>query len=175
MHNASALDSPAVAPVSLVQRVQELARTAPDRPCYTFVDYLADPRGRSVTLTWSEVDQRARAVAAGLGDRLLAGERVAVLAPQGLDYVVAMLGAFYARAVAVPLFTPDLPGHADRLARILDDARPVCALTTAAAAPSVAALLPVHIWLVQHASSLAAAPLPRGTGVPPVLAHTPDS
>ena len=127
--------------VSLVQRLQELARELPDRPGYTFVDYLATHGGHRETLTWSEVDQRARAVAAVLRDRMLAGERVAVLAPQGLDYVVAMLGAFYARVVAVPLFTPDLPGHAERLARILDDARPACALTTSAAAPSVVALL----------------------------------
>src|SRR6266581_1640468 len=88
--------------------------------------------GRSVSLTWAEVDQQARA------------EGAAVLAPQGLEYVVAMLGAFYARVVAVPLFTPGLPGHGDRLVRILADASPACVLTTEAAAPSVAALLREH-------------------------------
>src|SRR6266704_455978 len=70
--------------------------------------------------------------------------RTAPRAPQGLEYVVAMLGAFYARVVAVPLFTPGLPGHGDRLVRILADASPACVLTTEAAAPSVAALLREH-------------------------------
>ncbi len=132
------------APVSLVWRLRELAATAPARPGYTFVDYGADPAGRSVSLTWAEVDQQARAVAAALRAKVLAGERAAVLAPQGLEYVVAMLGAFYARVVAVPLFTPGLPGHGDRLVRILADASPACVLTTEAAAPSVAALLREH-------------------------------
>jgi fatty acid CoA ligase FadD32 len=132
---------PAAAPRTLVGQVRDLARTAPGRTGYTFVDYLADPRGRDLGLTWAEVDERAQAVAAALRARVLAGDRVAVLAPQGLDYVVAMLGAFYARAVAVPLFTPDLPGHGDRLVRILADAGPACVLTTEAAAAPVTALL----------------------------------
>jgi fatty acid CoA ligase FadD32 len=132
------------APVSLVWQLRERAAAAPSRPGYTFVDYGADPWGRSVSLTWAEVDQRARAVAAALRAKVLAGERAAVLAPQGLEYVVAMLGAFYARVVAVPLFTPGLPGHGDRLVRILADAIPACVLTTEAAEPSVAALLREH-------------------------------
>ncbi|GAA2826623.1 hypothetical protein GCM10020220_014080 [Nonomuraea rubra] len=40
------------------------------------------------------------------------GDRVAVLVPQGLDYVVAMLGTMYARLVAVPLFAPGCRGTA---------------------------------------------------------------
>src|SRR5580698_2854068 len=111
-------------PATLAGRVRRLAETIGDRPAYTFVDYLAGPRGQRATMTWRETDQRARAVAAALRRRVLAGDRAAVLVPQGLDYVAAMLGAFYARVVAVPLFTPDLPGHAGRLAAILADADP---------------------------------------------------
>jgi fatty acid CoA ligase FadD32 len=131
-----------LAPI-LVGQAQDLARTAPGRTGYTFVDYSAG-HARNATLTWAEVDERAQAVAAALRHRVLAGDRAAVLAPQGLDYVVAMLGAFYARVVAVPLFTPGLPGHGDRLVRILADASPACVLTTEATAPSVAALLREH-------------------------------
>src|SRR5262249_54477658 len=126
---------------TLVDQARERARTDPGRIGYTFVDYQADPRGHAVSLTWAEVDERARAVAAAVRDRVLAGERAAVLAPQGLDYVVAMLGAFYARVVAIPLFTPDLPGHGDRLAHIMADADPACVLTTENAAASVESLL----------------------------------
>jgi fatty acid CoA ligase FadD32 len=128
-------------PATLAGRVRRLAETIGDRPAYTFVDYLAGPRGQRATMTWRETDQRARAVAAALRRRVLAGDRAAVLVPQGLDYVAAMLGAFYARVVAVPLFTPDLPGHAGRLAAILADADPACVLTTEAAAESVSSLL----------------------------------
>jgi acyl-CoA synthetase (AMP-forming)/AMP-acid ligase II len=128
---------------SLVSGIRKLAATAGDRPAYTFVDYSADLSGpgRKRTMTWAEADYRARAVATVLRRRVPPGERAAVLAPQGLEYVVAMLGAFYARVVAVPLFTPDLPGHADRLRRIIADADPACVLTTAAAAGQVSRFL----------------------------------
>jgi fatty acid CoA ligase FadD32 len=143
----------------LVHRVRNLATTLPDSPGYTFVDYVADPQGRRESLPWAEVDRRARAVAVALRSRVIAGERAAVLAPQGLDYVVAMLGAFYARVVAVPLFPPDLPGHRYRLAQILADARPACVLTTTAAEASVSQLLgegltspPRHVVAVDQVS-----------------------
>jgi acyl-CoA synthetase (AMP-forming)/AMP-acid ligase II len=142
MHGAShPLDQKSFARASLVAGVRHLASAIPETPAFTFVDYSTDRGGRRETLTWSGVDQRARAVAAVLSSRLEAGERAAVLAPQGLEYVVAMLGAFYARVTAVPLYTPDLPGHRERLERIMADADPACVLTTTRAAPAVAAFL----------------------------------
>ena len=145
MHDAlTPLERNSLMQNSIVARVIQLAATIPDRPAYTFVDYSADLNGRRETLTWSEVDRRARAVAAVLASRVHTGERAAVLAPQGLGYVVAMLGAFYARVTAVPLFTPDLPGHRERLERILADADPACVLTTTSAAKSVADFLRDH-------------------------------
>jgi fatty acid CoA ligase FadD32 len=129
---------------TLVQRARQLAAASPDRPAYAFVDYQASAQGREQGLTWAQVDQRAAAVAAVLREHGLAGERAAVLAPQGLEYIVAMLGAFYARVVAVPLFTPDLPGYSDRLMRVLADAEPACVLTTAAAEAPVRSMLRGH-------------------------------
>ncbi len=126
---------------SLVDGLRLLARSAAQRPAYTFVDYSADLTGRRQTLTWAEVDRQARGVAAALRRRMPAGARAAVLAPQGLEYVVAMFGAFYARVVAVPLFTPDLPGHQERLSRIIADADPACILTTEGAAGPVSRFL----------------------------------
>jgi fatty acid CoA ligase FadD32 len=142
MTDVRAAARPAAVPaLTLVSQARRLAETIGDRPGFTFVDYLSAPQGRRASLTWRETDLRARALAAALRGRVIAGERAAVLAPQGLDYVVAMLGAFYARVVAIPLFTPDLPGHRERLAHILADADPACVLTTESAAASVEVLL----------------------------------
>jgi fatty acid CoA ligase FadD32 len=141
MTDVRAAARPAAPALTLVSQTRRLAETIGDRPGYTFVDYLSGPQGRRASLTWRETDLRARALAAALRRRVIAGERAAVLAPQGLDYVVAMLGAFYARVVAIPLFTPDLPGHRERLAHILADADPACVLTTESAAASVEVLL----------------------------------
>ena len=58
------------------------------------------------------------------------GDRVAVLAPQGLDYVAGFFAAIKAGTIAVPLFAPELPGHAERLETALRDAQPTVVLTT---------------------------------------------
>ena len=110
-------------------------------PALTFLDYLVTPEGIARTLTWSQLDRRVSAVAARLGRTVGRGERVALLAPQGLDYVVGFLGALRAGVIAVPLFTPDLPGHGDRLATVVADSEPACVATTAASAESVRAFL----------------------------------
>ena len=65
------------------------------------------------------------------------GERVAILAPQGIDYVAGFYAAINAGAIAVPLFAPELPGHAERLDTALRDSEPTVVLTTAAARDAV--------------------------------------
>ncbi|MEV4182302.1 fatty acyl-AMP ligase [Streptosporangium canum] len=126
---------------ALIARVERWAREIPDAPAYTFLDYSAGHDGVKHTLSWAKADLKARALAVRLREVTLPGDRAAILAPQGLEYVIAMLGAMYARVVAVPLFAPDLPGHADRLVRAYADADPVCVLTTAPALDSVRAFL----------------------------------
>ncbi|MFC5745415.1 AMP-binding protein [Actinomadura rugatobispora] len=123
----------------LVQRLARWARQYPDDRAYTYVDYSGDVEGVHVDITWAELDARSRAVAAALRRTTHAGRRAAILAPQNLDYVIAFLGAMYARVIAVPLFSPDLPGHADRLTAVYGDAEPECVLTTTEALPHVEA------------------------------------
>ena len=65
------------------------------------------------------------------------GDRVAILAPQGLDYVTSFFGARPAGNIAVPLFAPELPGHAERLDAVLADAQPAVVLTTTSVGDAV--------------------------------------
>ncbi|MGY4708161.1 fatty acyl-AMP ligase [Mycolicibacterium sp. CBM1] len=118
-----------------------------DRPAYRFLDYSQDPDGRIIELSWSALWSQVRAVGAQLQRVASFGERVAILAPQGLDYVVAFFAAVHAGNVAVPLFAPSLAGHAERLAAVLADATPAVVLTTAATAEPIRAFLrkvPAH-------------------------------
>ncbi|MDT7798411.1 MAG: hypothetical protein QOI78_1844 [Actinomycetota bacterium] len=107
------------------------ARRLGDEVAVTFLDYRTSPDGRAVSLTWRELDDRVSAAAGHLGTLAAPGERAAVLAAQSTDYVVAFLGALRAGLVAVPLFAPNLPGHAGRLAATLTDCAPQVVLTTA--------------------------------------------
>ena len=61
-----------------------------------------------------------------------------ILAPQGLDYIVAFLGAMQAGLIAVPLSVP-LGGASDeRVSSVLRDASPSVILTTSPVAGNVA-------------------------------------
>ncbi|MBA9005078.1 MULTISPECIES: fatty acyl-AMP ligase [Thermomonospora] len=125
----------------LITRLGRWAQEYPDERAYTFVDYGTDIDGVPIDLTWGELDRRARAVAAAIRGECEPGRRAAILMPQCMEYVIAFFGAMYARVVGVPLFSPDLPGHAERLLAVYTDADPECVLTTAAVLPQVEAFL----------------------------------
>ncbi|GFG52224.1 nitrate ABC transporter substrate-binding protein [Mycolicibacterium agri] len=108
-----------------------------DALAYRFMDYSQDPEGRAVELTWSQVGTRSRAIGARLQQVTSLGDRVAILCPQGLDYVTSFFAAIQAGNIAVPLFAPELPGHAERLDAVLTDAKPAVVLTTTPVADAV--------------------------------------
>ncbi|HEV7649119.1 MAG TPA: AMP-binding protein [Actinophytocola sp.] len=85
-------------------------------PAFEFVD-----RSGHVSLGFDELDERARSIGASLVAQGLAGARILVLLPPDLDFVAAVLGCWYAGAVAVP--RPDR-----ELAFVLEDADPAAAI-----------------------------------------------
>lgn len=120
-------------PVALERR----SRTQADEPAFTFVDYDVDPDGFFETLTWSELHHRVRVVAAELLRHGVAGDRVALLAPQSMDYIVGFLGALEAGLIAVPLSVPIFGVHDERASKVLENCEPVAVLTTTAAIDAV--------------------------------------
>ncbi|OBF19216.1 fatty-acid--CoA ligase [Mycobacterium kubicae] len=122
---------------SLIRHVERWAQARGQSLAYRFLDFSADPDGVYHDLTWSRFGARNRAVGARLQQVTQPGDRVAVLAPQGLDYIVAFFGALYAGVIAVPLFDPAEPGHVGRLHSVLDDCKPTAILTTTGSAEGV--------------------------------------
>ncbi|MGV0794479.1 fatty acyl-AMP ligase [Mycolicibacterium sp. XJ1819] len=112
-----------------------------DNVAYRYLDYAGSADGRADEITWTELGRQMRAVAASVQRIGSPGDRAAILAPQGLDYVTGHFGAVKAGMIAVPLFVPELQGHAERLETALRDARPTVILTTSAAADTVRAFL----------------------------------
>lgn len=130
-----------MAEASLPGMLRERASLQPNDTAFTFVDYERDEAGVSESLTWSQLYRRTLNVASELEGCASVGDRVLVLAPQGLDYIVAFLGALQARQIAVPLSAP-LGGVADeRVGSVLRDASPTAILTTSAVVGNVAACL----------------------------------
>jgi long-chain fatty acid adenylyltransferase FadD28 len=123
---------------SLPALLRERASLQPDDTAYTFVDYEQDWAGIAESLTWFQVYRRTLNVARELRQCASAGDRAVILAPQGLDYIVAFLGALQAGLIAVPLSVP-LGGVSDeRVDSVLRDASPAAVLTTSAVIGDVA-------------------------------------
>jgi long-chain fatty acid adenylase/transferase FadD26 len=115
----------------------ERARQQPVAPAYTFIDYDVDPAGYSKTLTWSQAHRRAQVVAGELAPCGSPGDRVAICAPQGFEYIVGFLGAVEAGFIAVPLSAPLFGAHDERLSAALKDSSPVAILTTSAVVDNI--------------------------------------
>ena len=98
------------------------------------MDYEQDWAGIAESLTWSQLYRRALNLAQELRLHGSTGDRAVILAPQGLDYITAFLGALQAGLIAVPL-----GGASDeRVSSVLRDASPSAVLTTSSVAGNVA-------------------------------------
>ncbi|WP_218020926.1 long-chain-fatty-acid--AMP ligase FadD32 [Nocardia mikamii] len=122
---------------TLVDYVEKHTRNDANDLAYRYIDYSRERDGEYQDLTWKEFGVRLRAVAARLQQVTEPGDRVAILAPQGLDYVISFFAAIYAGTIAVPLFDPDEPGHTDRLHAVLGDCKPSAILTASSSAAGV--------------------------------------
>ncbi len=122
---------------SVVRHVEKWAKVRGDKVAYRFLDFSVERDGVVRELNWADFGARNRALAARLQQVTEPGDRVAILCPQNLHYVVAMYGTLYSGRIAVPLFDPSEPGHVGRLHAVLDDCRPSAILTTTESAEGV--------------------------------------
>jgi amino acid adenylation domain-containing protein len=150
------------------------ARETPDCLAYVFLE---DGETESARLTFGELDERARTIAAALTGQGAAGERVLLLFPPGLDFIAAFFGCLYAGAVAVPSYPPAPPRSGrgqPRLRAIVEDAAPGFVLTTTALVPRLEALAGELPGLAT-AVRLATDALPAGGGEWQAPALGPDA
>lgn len=128
--------------VDFVEANVSAARQDPaqDGLVYRYIDYSKTRDGDVHELRWSCFGDRLHAIAARLQQVAEPGDRVAILAPQGLDYIVSFFAAIHAGLIAVPLFDPDEPGHHDRLHAVLGDCSPSVILTSTESAAGVRTL-----------------------------------
>ena len=122
---------------NLVNHVEKWAKVRGDKLAYRFLDFSTERDGIERDILWSEFSARNRAVGARLQQVTQPGDRIAILCPQNLDYLVSFFGALYSGRIAVPLFDPAEPGHVGRLHAVLDDCSPSTILTTTDSAEGV--------------------------------------
>jgi len=83
---------------NFVSLVQKIALHSPQKIAYIFLE---DGSAESARITYGELDKKARAVAAYLQNKNLFGERILLLFPTGLDFIIAFIGCLYAGVVSV--------------------------------------------------------------------------
>ncbi len=121
---------------TLISLIERNVTNVGDATAYRYLDH-ARSEGDAQEVTWAQLGVRLQAIGARVQRFAGDGDRVAILAPQGIDYVAGFYAAIKAGTIAVPLFAPELPGHAERLQTALLDSEPTAVLTTAVAKDAV--------------------------------------
>ncbi|MBO0879392.1 MAG: fatty acyl-AMP ligase, partial [Mycobacterium sp.] len=123
---------------TLLDLMRQRAERYRDKVAFDYCHYSlgaeahGDARGEEHhRLTYNELDINARAIASTLQRQGAAGERVLILCPSGLDFIVGFFGCIYAGAVAVPVHPPVHNRVIGRVASIVADAQASFVVSTA--------------------------------------------
>jgi len=114
---------------SLVSLARSRAQEKPDARAYSF---LIDGENEERTITYSDLDLHARAIASLLQSKGLQGEQVLLLLPPSLEFIEAFFGCLYAGVVAVPAYPPQVMLTMSRLEAIVADSGTTVVFTTSA-------------------------------------------
>ncbi|NWA24238.1 amino acid adenylation domain-containing protein [Pseudomonas gingeri] len=91
--------------------------------------YLADGESVSDSLTFAQLDQKARSLAAHLQRHTQPGDRVLLVYPPCMEYTIAFYACVYAGVIAVPALSPANAKTLPRLHLLALDSQPAVALT----------------------------------------------
>lgn len=123
--------------MTLPALLRQQANTHGDELAFTFMDGAVLGTGHPESLTWNQLYRRVLSLAEELRRTATKGDRVAIMAPQSLDYVVAFYAALQAGMIAVPLSVPMFGVHDQRAESALADSTPSVLLTTSASVADV--------------------------------------
>ncbi len=113
---------------TLVEKLK--LRAVSDANCvgFDFLSYSNDGDSRTDSLSYADLFAKAQAVAATVQNNCIKGDRILILCPPGLNYVVSFYGCLMAGMVAVPAYPPHNAKQMAGLETIMADAGATCIL-----------------------------------------------
>lgn len=113
-----------IEPTDLVELLRSQAIRSADQCAYTFLS----GDDKDISITYHELDRRAKQIGAWLQSHRLEGERALLMFQPGLDFIAAFFGCIYANVLAVPVYPLKRSRSMARLRAIIEDAGPVVGL-----------------------------------------------
>ncbi|MEL7500289.1 MAG: aminotransferase class I/II-fold pyridoxal phosphate-dependent enzyme [Planctomycetota bacterium] len=112
---------------NLLERLRYWSVAMPERTAFRYLD-----GGEEVadSLTYAQLDKKARAIAAHLVARGFAGKSAIMLYQPGLEFITAFFGCHYAGVIPIPAYPPRRNRNMGRISAISINAEASVALTT---------------------------------------------
>lgn len=123
-----------VLPATLLELLDYRSQQQAQQLAYRF---LLDGEDATQEVTYGELGRQVRWLAQRLRSQTQVRDRILLLYPSGLDFIVAFLGCLYAGLVPVPAYPPKRNQNMARLQAIFKDAGAELALTTSALATMI--------------------------------------
>ena len=119
---------------TLVDLLHERARASGEKPAFIYLgaDSANVDGEQHAPLTYGQLHQRAKAIAAELQSLIEPGERAVLLFPPGLDFIAAFFGCLYAGVIAVPAAIPSRNRLTTLVESIFQASKPAVVLSTTA-------------------------------------------
>ncbi|WP_445638370.1 Aminotransferase class I/II-fold pyridoxal phosphate-dependent enzyme [Nostoc sp. DSM 114161] len=113
---------------TLIDLLHQRVENQPHQEAYIF---LQDGEIETQRLSYQELEDRVKAIAAHLVSLCSPGDRALLLYPPGLDFIAGFFACLYAGIIAVPAYPPKRNQKLSRLQGIIRDAEATLLLTTA--------------------------------------------
>ena len=79
--------------ITLISLIERNIANVGDWVAYRYLDFTRSEVGQPTEITWTDLGVRLEAIGARIQQLAARGDRVAILAPQGLDYVAGFYAA----------------------------------------------------------------------------------
>ena len=112
---------------SLVDLLSQRAIYQKNQIAYTF---LKDGENKEITITYGELDRKARLIGGLLQNLGLSRKRALLMYPPGLEFIAAFFGCLYAGVIAIPAYPPKRNHSLEQFQAIVKDSQATEVLTT---------------------------------------------